>query len=216
MLQDFFAQLDLTQILLSIITAIGGVLMVWYRKRISGWKNFWRGVFDGLRSIPELKHDVKGIRYYVAPNGGGSLMDSVKRTEAAVNTLTEQVDLVVQTMWAENDADDEIARFHSSSAGDNIYVNQLYARWLSCGKPELLGWNFLNFVHPQDADRVRKHWDQCREELRQFRMKYRMVATTGELLYVSVIAVPIPGTPPTKRWIGAIRRISNSEFAIAE
>lgn len=209
MLREFISQLDLTQILLFAITTVGGALLVWYRKRISEWKAFWRGVLDGLRSIPELKADVKGIRYYVAPNGGGSLMDSVERTEAAVSTLGEQVDLVVQTMWAENDSDNEIGRFHCNAVGENTYVNQLYARWLGVGKSELMGWNHFNFVHPNDADRVRRHWETCRSEHRQYRIRHYMVAADGETFEVEVVATPIPETAPIKRWIGFIRRLDN-------
>lgn len=206
MLQDFLAQLDLTQILIAAVTAIGGAAMVWYRKRLKEWKHFWAGVLNGLHSIPELKADVKGIRYYVAPNGGGSLMDSVKRTEAAIATLTSQVDMMNQTIWAENDSDDDVARFHCAPTGENTYVNQLYARWLGVGKAELMGWNFLNFVHPDDVDRVRRYWDTCRAEHRQYRMRYRMVSTDGEVFEVETIATPIPETAPAKRWIGSIRR----------
>lgn len=210
MLREFLSQLDLTQILLFVITTIGGALLIWCRKRLAEWKAFWRSVLDGLRSIPSLEADVKGIRYYVAPNGGGSLMDSVKRTEAAVGTLTEQVDLMTQTMWAENDSDDEVGRFHCSDAGGNTYVNQLYARWLGVGKPELMGWKYLNFVHSDDVDRVRRHWDTCRAEHRQYRARHRMVAADGEIFEVEVVATPIPESAPIKRWIGCIRRLDNA------
>lgn len=209
MLHEFLAQLDLTEILLFVVTTVGGALLVWYRKRLAEWKKFWRGVLDGLRSIPELKADVKGIRYYVAPNGGGSLMDSVKRTEAAVGTLGEQVDLMTQTMWAENDSDDEVGRFHCSAAGENTYVNQLYARWLGVGKSELMGWKHFNFVHPSDVDRVRQYWETCRSENRQYRIRNRMVAANGEIFEVEVTATPIPEAAPIKRWIGSIRRLDN-------
>lgn len=209
MLQEFLSQLDLTQILIFVVTTVGGALLVWYRKRLAEWKKFWRCVLDGLHSIPELKADVKGIRYYVAPNGGGSLMDSVKRTETAVGALTEQVDLVVQTMGAENDSDDDIGRFHCNAVGEITYVNQLYARWLGVGKAELMGWNYLNFVHSNDVDRVRHHWELCRSEHRQYRIRHRMVATDGEILEVEAIATPIPELAPTKRWIGSIRRLDN-------
>lgn len=209
MLQEFLSQLDLTQILLFVATTVGGALLVWYRKRLAEWKTFWRGVLDGLRNIPELQADVKGIRYYVAPNGGGSLMDSVKRTETAVNTLGEQVDLMAQTMWAENDSDAEIGRFHCNAAGENTYVNQLYARWLGVGKSELMGWNHFNFVHPSDIDRVRQHWEICRSENRQYRIRNRMVAVNGEIFEVEVTATPIPESAPVKRWIGSIRRLDS-------
>lgn len=209
MLREFLSQLDLTQILLFVIPTVGGALLVWYRKRLAEWKKFWHGVLDGLRSIPELEADVKGIRYYVAPNGGGSLMDSAKRTEAAVGTLTEQVDLVVQTMWAENDSDDDIGRFHCNAGGENTYVNQLYARWLGVGKSELMGWKYLNFVHSNDVDRVRRYWETCRSERRQYRIRHHMVAADGEIFEVEVIATPIPESAPVKRWIGSIRRLDN-------
>ena len=209
MLREFLAQLDLTQILLFVVTTVGGALLVWYRKRLAEWKTLWRGVLNGLRSIPELKADVKGICYYVAPNGGGSLMDSVKRTETAVGTLTERVDLMTQTIWAENDSDDEIGRFHCNAAGENTYVNRLYARWLGVGKPELMGWNYLNFVHSNDVDRVRRHWEACRSEHRQYRIRCHMVAVNGEIIEVEVTATPIPESAPIKRWIGSIRRLDN-------
>lgn len=206
MLREFLSQLDFTQILLFVVTAVGSALAVWYRKKFSAWREFWKSVLEGLRSIPDLKNDVKGIRYYVAPNGGGSLMDSVRRTECAVGMLSEQMELVVQTMRAENDADDEVGRFYCSPEGEYTYVNQLYARWLGVGKAELLGWNWLNFVHPEDLKRVRKHWDDCRAELRVYRAQHRMVAATGDVFDVVVVASPIPESAPIKRWIGTIRR----------
>ena len=209
MLREFISQLDLTQILLFVITTVGGALLVWYRKRLAEWKTFWRGVLDGLRSIPALKADMEGIRYYVAPNGGGSLADSVKRTEAAISTLAEQVDTMAQTMWAENDSHDEIGRFHCNAAGENTYVNQLYARWLGVGKSELMGWNYLNFVHPNDVDMVRQRWEVCRSEHRRYRLRHRMVAAYGEIIEVEVIATPIPESAPAKRWIGSIWRTDN-------
>ena len=209
MLQEFLSQLDLTQILLFVVTSVGSALLVWYRKRLAEWKKFWRDVLDGLRSIPELKADVKGICYYVAPNGGGSLMDSIKRTEAAVSALAEQVDLMNQTMWAENDSEDEVGRFHCNGAGEITYVNQLYARWLGVGKAELMGWNYLNFVHPDDVDRVRRHWETCRSEHRRYHSRHRMVAADGEIIAVEVIATPIPESAPAKRWVGSVRRLDS-------
>lgn len=209
MLREFIYQLDLTQILLFVVTTVVGALPVWYRKRLAKWMTFWRGVLDGLRSIPELRADVKGICYYVAPNGGGSLTDSVKRTEAALSTIAEQVDLMTQTMWAENDSDDGIGRFHCNAAGENTYVNQIYARWLGVGKSELMGWNYINFVHSNDVDRVRRHWETCRSEHRRYRLRHRMVAADGEIIEVEVTATPIPESAPIKRWIGSIWRLDN-------
>jgi PAS domain S-box-containing protein len=211
MLQELLSQIDLTRLLIFIIPTVGGALLVWYRKRFAEWRRFWRSVLDGLRSIPKLEASVKGIQYYVAPNGGGSLMDSVRRTEAAVKALTEQVDLVVQTMLAENDSDDGIGRFNFNAAGEITYVNQTYARWLGVGKAELMGWRYLNFIHSDDVEHVRHHWGLCRTERRQCRIRYRTVAVDGNVFEVEAIAVPIPEdmTVPVKCWIGSIRRLDH-------
>lgn len=214
MFSEFLANLDWTEIIVAVTGTVGTSAAVWYRKKINSWIDFWSGVLDGLRGIPNLQTDVKGlqtdvrgIRYYVAPNGGGSMMDAMTRTEQAVTGLGEQLELVVQTMWAENDSDDDVGRFHSNSDGANTYVNQLYARWLGVGKTELMGWNFMNFVHPTDADRVRNHWALCRAEHRQYRIRMQMVDAEGKAFEVEVVATPIPEASPAKRWIGSIRRI---------
>lgn len=208
-MRDFINQIDLTQIIIFVIIPAIGSAFVWYRKRIAEWRKVWGEVFSGLRDIPELKHDVKGICYYVGPNGGGSMMDSVQRTERVVGLLTEQIDLVVQTMLAENDADEDIGRFQCTADGGYSHVSQLYARWIGVGKKELLGWNYLNYIHPDDVERVRRAWDACRTENRQFRSRHRMVSAGGKIFGVEAIATPIPDSGPAKRWIGSIRRLEN-------
>lgn len=209
MLTQILQQVDVTQLIIVSATAAGGALVVWYRKRIAGWRAFWRNVISGLHNITDLHNDVKGIRYFVGPNGGGSLMDSVKRTEKVVGTLVEQMDIVVRTMLAENDSDDDVARFHCDADGSLVYANQLYARWLKIGKDELSGWNYMNYVHFDDIARVRRHWEICRNEHRQYRSLHRLVAADGEVFEVEVITTPIPETSPAKRWVGAIRRTDN-------
>jgi PAS domain S-box-containing protein len=208
MFETILQQFNWSEILIMLITSVGGGLIVWYRKRVSEWNRFWKGVLNGLRSIPDLKADVKGIMYYVAPNGGGSMMDSLKRTEIAIAALTEQVDIVVRTMLVENDSDD-IGRFQCDGTGRNTYINQTYARWLAVGKSELMEWNFINFIHPDDVVRVRAHWDLCRAEHRQYHNRHRMIASTGKTIEVDVSATPIPDAAPAKRWVGTLRRIDN-------
>lgn len=202
------SHINVTEIVIFLLTVVGGSLLVWYRRQLIEWRQFWTGVLEGLRSIPELRADVRGIRYYVAPNGGGSLMDSAKRTEAAVGALGEQVEMIIQTMWAENDSDEDVGRYHSNSSGENIYVNQTYARWVGVGKAELLGWQYFNYIHPDDVDAVRDLWETCRAERRQFRLKYRMVTATGEAITVQAIATPIPESGSPQRWVGTVRKVS--------
>src|SRR3546814_4227828 len=99
--------------------------------RISDWSSdvcssdlaFWHAISDGLRGLPELRDDVRGIRFYVAPNGGGSLSDAIARTESAVRALTEKTELMMQTAWADRDADDEVAQFHCCGERKSTRLN---------------------------------------------------------------------------------------------
>lgn len=206
---DFLLTLNWSQIIVALIMTFGGAMAVWYRERMKECVAAWLRVFNGLQAIPDLQADVKGIRYFVSPNGGGSLMDSAARMEGAITSLAERLELLTHTFWAENDTDESIARFHCNVDGENTYVNQTYARWLGVGKAELLGWNFLNVIHPEDVDRVRTHWDQCRREHRQYRMVHRMVTSNGDTITVAATATPIPQEGPAKMWVGYARRTPN-------
>ena len=212
-LQVLTASVEWPKLITPLILSLAGILIVWYRATLRDWKDFWKQVLEGLKAIPELKKDVKGITYFVSPNGGGSLMDSAKRTEVAVADLKEALDLLAYTFAASNDIDDNVGRFYGDSLGANTYVNQTYARWLGIGKAELLGWGFLNSVHPDDVVSVRAHWEQCRKEHRQYRMRHRLCTPKGESFEVDVVSTPVPDSGPAKRWIGTIRKVDSSENA---
>lgn len=208
---DFILSHDWEQILAACITVFGMTALIWYRKKIAAWKALWADVIEGLRAIPKLRDDVKSIAYFVSPNGGGSLMDSAHRTEEAVSRLQGDLTMLADTFAAENDTDEDVARFYSHESGENTYVNQTYARWLGVGKAELLGWGYMNVVHHDDSGRVSAHWQQCRSEARQYRMRHRMIRPDGGILLVDVIATPIPEGGPTKRWIGTVRKVPDGK-----
>lgn len=204
---DLLLTLNWSQIIVALIVTFGGTLMVWYRAKMRSWAGAWKRVFTGLQAIPELQDDIRGIKYFVTPNGGGSLMDSARRMEAAIEVLTGRLEVLAETTIAENDTDEAIARFHCAPSGENVYVNQTYARWLGVGKNELLGWNFLNVVHPEDVARVESHWAQCRAEHRQYRQTHRMITSVGEIISLAVTCTPIPEGGQPIRWIGYAKKV---------
>ena len=201
-MMDFLLAVDWSQLVIPGIMTFGGALLVWYRKKVKEWRSGWARVLAGLRAIPELQQDVKGIRYFVSPNGGGSLMDSAKRMEIAIGSLTDTLKLLSDTVIAENDTDEHVARFHCSVTGENVYVNQTYARWLGVGKADLMGWGFLNMVHPEDTAKVESHWEQCRLERRQYKHRHRVITSTGKVMTLDVTCTPIPETGAVRKWIG--------------
>lgn len=206
---DFLLTLNWSQIIVATIVTFGGAMGVWYRNKMKAWAAAWSRAFDGLQAIPRLQEDIQGIKYFVTPNGGGSLMDSARRMEEALAALASRVELLAETAVAENDTDESLARFRCSTTGENVYVSQTYARWLGVGKSDIMGWNFLNTIHPDDAARVQSHWAQCRAENRQYRTTYRAITSAGDVITLAVTCTPIPEGGATRCWIGYARKVEH-------
>ena len=191
------------------VTVFGGLAFLIRKKResIIKFKREMSAAMDGLRAVPAMRAELDGISRYVGPNGGGSIYEGMMRTEHAVELLAEGVSVITATMRAEDDCDDTAARFDCSEEGGNTHVSLTYSSWMECSRDELLHWNFLNFVHPSDAEAVKTLWDQCRQQHRQYRNTHRMITKSGKVLWFKVTATPVPDGPPARRWIGIMRPV---------
>lgn len=167
--------------LLGSAAGVAGTAWVFFRRQIRTWWAPYRAGIEGAAMVPTLARDVEN--------------------------LAGAVGLLALHVRARSDIDIETAQFESAADGSNTYVNLTYARWLGVGKAELLGWGWINFVHPDDRIRVRKEWDACRAEHRKYNIRFRMLDAGGEPFEVDVLATPIPDAPPAKSWIGVIRRV---------
>lgn len=157
--------------------------------------------------LATMQRDVESVRYQVFPNGGGSLADSIRRNEDSMRTIARDISLIRDTQAAFADANPELGYFECDATGGNTRVNETYARWLKCGRDELMGWAFLNFVHHDDEAGVREEWELCRRERREYRRRHRMVATDGSIVVVDVRAMPIPPGQEPVSWLGFMRRV---------
>jgi PAS domain S-box-containing protein len=70
-----------------------------------------------------------------------------------------------------------------------------------------MGWAYFNLIHPDDIERIRHLWEDCRREDRQFRATFKMVSSDGEAILFNAVATPIPEHGVTRRWIGVIRKV---------
>lgn len=184
-LDDILAFMESTGMVYTMVSAVGTAVLVWYRKKIANAVKTFRGISDGLQAIPKMQHDLV--------------------------QLGEQVEMLMCTIRVESDSTDLIGRFDCGVSGSNTYVNQTFARWLGVGKSELLGWNFLNFIHPNDSEKYYEHWEECRRTHRKFSYIVRMVTASKEVITLDVSAVPVPDHPPAKKWIGSVRRVYEAE-----
>lgn len=205
MWDSFIASLDTTKILLAVATPIVGYAGVKARRAYKKFNVFRKEFVQVVRDFPSLQKDVGRIKHYVLPNGGGSLMDAAQRTEKAISKLEDNLYLLTCTLDVEND-NDVVGKFYCDATGENSYVNMAYARMLGVGKAELMGWDFMNRIHPDDCDKVKHHWEVCRQNKMQYIMRHRMLTVDGSTVYVHVVATPIPAGGEPRKWIGTVRR----------
>ena len=174
-------------IAIGVVTLLGsvagalGTAWLFFRRKILSWWAPYRAGIEGAAQVPALARDVEN--------------------------MTGAIGLLTLHVRARSDIDIETAQFESSASGENTYVNLTYARWLGVGKAELMGWGWINFVHPEDRIRVRREWDSCRAEHRKYNVRFRFLDACGEEFSVDALATPIPDAPPAKSCIGVIRRV---------
>lgn len=169
--------------LLSTVAGALGTAWVFFRKRIREW---WRPYREGLQGAA-----------------------AVPRLQSSIGVVENAVRLMTMHIRAQGDTDIERGHFETDESGANTYVNLTYARWLGVGKAELLGWGWVNFIHPEDRARVRAEWEACRAEHRVYNLRFRMLDADGGTFMVDVMATPIPENPPAKRWLGVVRRVAD-------
>lgn len=173
-----------------------------------------KAAFEALLSgFPELRQQVSKITAQVHPNGGGSLMDAVNRTEGAVREqrselagVKDSIGAIEVMVRAASDLATE-GEFECDSDGSLNSANLSFARIVGVGRAELLNHGWKNFIHPEDAPAFLQTAEQCFAENRTFSGKIRIVRPTdGAEIRVDIVVMPYPDTPPS-RWFGKVRII---------
>lgn len=218
---------ELQQLMTLAITAstLAGALYGWYKiiwPKLKAAKQRFTDFTDSMERIPVALNSIKsidGINHrldlitkQVMPNGGSSLLDATKRIEAGMKDHAEKADaisktlnLMAATMRAQSNTNPRMALFEADASGRLIDANKTYLRWTGLTIQELLGWGWINGVHPEDREKVRAEWLQAVSDVRTSAMRYRVVDDEGRVVVVDVTATPIPeGVVPCEKWVGVM------------
>lgn len=158
-----------------------------------------------VNSFPELREQVGKIAAQVHPNGGGSLMDAVTRTEHEVKDLRRDVGAVELMVRASSDLATE-GEFECDGEGSVVHANLSFARIVGVGRAELERHGWKNFIHSEDAAAFLLVAEQAFAENRTFSGKLRFVRPDGTAIRVDIVVMPFPEAPPS-RWFGKVRII---------
>lgn len=192
-----------------LLAALAGWWLV-KRKKLRKWREARRArkeAFDAmLAGWEDHRKAVASISKEVSPNGGGSLADAVRRTEAAMQDQGEVLGEVRGVLRTQSDLSDD-GQFQCTPAGSNTFVNLTYARLLGVGKADLIGNQWKNYIAPEDAPRFLAANALALAEHRPFNDRCHMVRSDGDRVLVDVTMYPDPERPPAERWFGRIREV---------
>ena len=221
----------ITAVCLAIASLWGGYRYLWPHvgKFWRMAKCFWDracGVFHTLEQMPKLLEEwddrgasintLKGMVIGLKPMIDQLVAQGIKRTEqlqdqgSNIAAINGKVDLLGSTLSAQNNANPRLATFDTNAKGECTAVNRTYLKWVGMQREDVLGFGWINAIHPDDREHVREEWLAAVREERRFTARYRMLDSSGNAFDVEGTAERIPDAPlPAECWKGFIYRFSN-------
>ncbi len=157
---------DWLQLLAPITIFIGFLWKVWLKKKYT--------------KLSELYVTIEKISEEFKPNGGSTLRDSIDRIEQKLKLQDEKILGIIKSS--------PIGTWVSDKQGKCIDVNRMLCTILDRTESEIKGDNWLNWVHPSDANEVYVNWNRAITNQIDFDMKYRFVLPDGKIQAVHATA----------------------------
>lgn len=161
-----------------------------------------------MKQVSEMDASLKRVLQEVSPNGGGSMRDAVNTTRDTAKRTEMALALFINSTRAQWDGMGLFGVFEADAYGNHIYTNGIYQKWTNRSDIELAGAGWINAIAFDDRDMVRREWQSCIEDMREFVLNYRMRDSIGNEFDVICSATPVREAlnGPVVKWVGVIRR----------
>ena len=122
-----------------------------------------------------------------------------------LNRKNEQLDAILQT------APDII--FSSRGDGSRDYLSERFFAYTGGSPESSLGFGWMDYIHPEDREKVRDNWAQCIAANADYEAEYRIRCASGEFRWFRARAVPIRTQEGgVARWYGSCSDIHDSKL----
>lgn len=190
-----------------VATVLGAILacIAFWAKIVAGAKYLGSAIIGWVTLPARIQRDVASIKAQTLPNGGKSLADSINRLERGVEAIREKQLENYQTMAALA-ANDDVGMWESTIEGDCISINQNILKRVGLSLTEVQGKGWVNFIAPEDRDRVYDEWYKACAQQRDFILKYSYITADGTRIPISAHSYPIRGMDgKIVKYIGLVR-----------
>lgn len=176
-----------------IASIVGGLtaLIVFIKKVKKPVTSFYTKGMKLLEAVP-LIEDIQKQFY---PNGGSSMRDSINRIESGVQAALERD-------WVTYELDSR-GIFECDSDGKKCRVNKAWCSMTGISQDDAVnGYGWINGIHHDDRDRVRREWESAIRENRTSEMEYRTATGVKVLAVATVLRNKTNGA--TLGWLGTL------------
>jgi two-component system, cell cycle sensor histidine kinase and response regulator CckA len=102
----------------------------------------------------------------------------------------------------------------ASPDGSPTYLNRRGTELIGVTADQLVGWNWLQLLHPEDVDRSRQSWESALRSGSEYVNEYRLRQADGTYRWYLAKAVPLPGPDGgATGWIGTWTDIDDRKRA---
>ena len=203
--REFVQSLDATQIFLTVLGSAGAVLL-WMKRHYLSFAA-WRKAREERRAvINDLPMRVSGFAELLSgvserTDRALSVLDAQTKTLEDQNRILSNISAMIH---GEMELD-PTPRFICDSDGRNLNVNTAYARFVGCGRDELLGFGYQRFIPNNINPGYVAEFDSAAKQHRSFERSLRILRPDGTEVLANVRIVPHPeNEPPAHYWVGVV------------
>lgn len=147
------------------------------------YKFLVRPLILAVKKITSMYEKVEGLVAQFERNGGSSFRDSIDRIERTVTLQDSRQRILLGLVpYSVTETDDK---------GKLIFCNRVFLQWTGRLEDEVQGDGWVNVVHPDDRERLRREWDEAVVEKRAYEARWRMIDIHGRDFYVFCRCFPM-------------------------
>jgi len=99
--------------------------------------------------------------------------------------------------------------WYAEADGAMTAVNPLWQAFTGQAAAQYRGWGWLDAVHPDDRDRLRRDWSLAQRRATPFTTEYRLFRHDGEWRQMRSQAAPVHATATPARWVGFVTDLTD-------
>lgn len=105
--------------------------------------------------------------------------------------------------------------WHTSPDGSVTRENPSWEAFTGQHRAGYSGWGWLDAIHPEDREAVRRAWVQAARDRRLVDMQYRLRRRDGEYRHVAAQGAPVMESGAVREWVGICIDVTRSREAEA-